>query len=266
MSTGFDYKPSWKRTNKYGKYMRYFAEYLKYGDFKSLSNSLKFVFTHKLPQKDYEARSGMGKFIIRKETNDFQFINYAYEKAIKDFFTRNIESFDVFIDVGACIGEYDIWLAKQGKRCVAIEPISYEGLRRNIALNKVEDKIQVFACGVGAKREKVYFEIVDKNIGASHVERDLNKEPNVDIVPLDEVLKQANISPDDRVIMKLDIEGMEPEAIAGAKEFITRQKSLRVIYEHFKEDNYRNDKALLAISNFTFENLDVVNRFAIKKA
>ena len=262
----FEYRPSWKNTSKYGKYMRYFAEYLKHGDFKSLGFSLKFMFTHKLPEQDYEASSSMGKFMIRKNTNDFQFINYAYEKAIKDFFIANMDSFDVFIDVGACIGEYDIWLAKKGKRCIAIEPISYEGLRRNISMNKVEDKIKVFPCGVGEKRERVYFEIVDKNIGASHVERDVNKEPNVDIVPLDEILQQAGISPDDRVIMKLDIEGMEPEAIAGGKEFISRQKNLRVIYEHFKEDNYRNDKALLAISGFSFENLDEVNRFAIKKA
>ena len=89
---------------------------------------------------------------------------------------------------------------------------------------------------------------------------------NLRYARLDEILSQANISPDDRVIMKLDIEGMEPEAIAGARSFISRQKNLRVIYEHFKEDNYRNDKALLAVCDFSFENLDEVNRFAIKKA
>src|SRR6266700_4038807 len=126
------------------------------------------MFTHKLTYEDYKENSGMGRFMVRKNTNDFQFINYAYEKAIKDYFIKNIDTFDVFIDVGACIGEYDIWLAKKGKRCIAVEPISFKGLERNIALNKAEDRIQVFPCGVGAKREKVYFEIVDKNIGASH--------------------------------------------------------------------------------------------------
>src|SRR6266567_403395 len=130
MSSAFEYKPSWKKTSKYGKYLRYFAEYLKYGDFKSLRFSLKFMFAHKLPAEDYEANSGMGRFMIRKNTNDFQFVNYAYEKAIKDYFIKNIDTFDVFIDVGACIGEYDIWLAKKGKRCIAVEPISFKGLER----------------------------------------------------------------------------------------------------------------------------------------
>ncbi len=265
MSSPFEYKPSWKSTSKYGKYFLYFTEYLKYGDFKSLGASLRYMFAHKLPRFDYQTSSGMGKFIIRKNSQDFQFINYAYEKAIKDFFVSQIDTFDVFIDVGACIGEYDIWLARQGKRCVAIEPVSFAGLRRNIELNKVEDKIVTFQCGAGAQKERVYFEILENYLGASHFDPEADKEPNVDIEKLDDLLKRANLSDSDRIIMKLDIEGMEPQAIEGAKEFIASRKDLRIIYEHFQEDNYRNDKALLAIADFTFQNLDKVNRLAIKK-
>ena len=65
--------------------------------------------------------------------------------------------------------------------------------------------------------------------------------------------------------MKLDVEGMEPEAIRGAKILISTYKDLRIIYEHFLEDDYRNDKSLLEISDFSFENLDTVNRLATKK-
>ncbi|MBA4445858.1 hypothetical protein FHL01_10755, partial [Cylindrospermopsis raciborskii CS-506_C] len=110
------YKPSWKNLSKYGVYIHYFVEYLKHGDLKSLGASLKYVLTHKLPQQDYTTSSGMGKFLIRKNTTDFQFINYAYEKSIKDYLRNNLNNFDVFIDLGACIGEYSIWLAKEGKR------------------------------------------------------------------------------------------------------------------------------------------------------
>jgi FkbM family methyltransferase len=265
MDSAFEYKPSWRNTGKYGKYLQYFAEYLKYGDFRSLGVSLKYMFAHKLPETDYETNSAMGKFIVRKNTNDFQFINFAYEKAIRNYLVKQMDTFDVFIDLGACIGEYDIWLARQGKRCIAVEPISHKGLVRNIALNKVEDKITVFTCGVGHKRDKVYFEILENYIGASHINRSANKEPNVEIERVDDLLSHCNLSPSDRVIMKLDIEGMEPEAIEGAAAFILSCKDLRIIYEHFKEDNYRNDKALLAIADFSFVNLDAVNRLAIKK-
>lgn len=265
MSTAFEYRPNWKNPGKYGKYVAYFAEYLKYGDYKSLGVALKYMFTHKLPRTDYVAHSALGTFNIRRNTNDFQFINYAYEKGIRDYLAAHMASFDVFIDIGACIGEYDIWLAKNGKRCIAVEPVSFKGLNENIELNKVTDKITVFTCGVGAKKDRVYFDVLD-NIGASQVSKDAGKEPNVDIELIDDLVKRCDIKPTDRIIMKLDIEGMEPEAIAGAAEFIRSRSDIRVIYEHFKEDNYMNDKALLKVANFDFSNLDEVNRLAIKKA
>ena len=79
------YHPSWKNLNKYFIYLNYFWEYIKYNDFKSLRASLRYVLNNSLPQDEYETKSGMGRFSIRKNSTDFQFINYAYEKSIKDY-------------------------------------------------------------------------------------------------------------------------------------------------------------------------------------
>ena len=224
------YKPSWKNFNKYFIYLKYLSEYLKYGDFKSLKTSLKYVMTHQLPEREFEAKSAMGRFLIRKSTTDFQFINYAYEKRIKDYLLKEVENFDVFIDVGACIGEYCIWLAKKGKRCIAIEPVNFEGLRRNVMLNRLENNVQVYPVGVGNKKEKVYFEILEFVTSSSHIDRKSTNEPNVDIERLDDLFPRFNLQDGDRVIMKLDVEGMEVEAIQGAREMISKIKNLRVIY------------------------------------
>lgn len=258
------YKPSWKNLSKYGVYIHYFVEYLKHGDLKSLGASLKYVLTHKLPQQDYTTSSGMGKFLIRKNTTDFQFINYAYEKSIKDYLRNNLNNFDVFIDLGACIGEYSIWLAKEGKRCIAVEPVNYKGLINNIQLNGLQDRIRVFPCGVGDKKEKVFFNIPDGVTSSSFMDKESTNEPNGEIDTLDNIMAAAGIAKDARIIMKLDVEGMEPEAIRGGANFINSCSNLRVIYEHFPEDDYRNDKCLLAVCNFTFNNLDEVNRVATK--
>ena len=265
MADVFEYKPSWKNTSKYGIYARYFAEYLRYGDIKSLIASLRYVLTHRLPARDYETKSGMGKFLIRGNTTDFQFINYAYEKSVKDYINSQLDSFDTFIDLGACIGEYNIWLGHHGKRCIAVEPVNFKGLQRNVQLNKLEHCVQVYPCGVGAKKERVYFQILDGVTSSSHIDRSAAREPNVDIETVDNIVKMAGVAPSDRVLMKLDVEGMECEVIEGAKEFIRSATSLRIIYEHFREDNFRNDKALLALADFEFHNLDAVNRLAIKK-
>ena len=105
-TTATQYKPSLSDPAKYMVYLDYLKEYLACKDFKSLGASLKYVFTHKLPSEDFETKSRMGSFHIRKQTTDFQFINYAYERKVKEYMEKNLDSFDVFIDAGACIGEY----------------------------------------------------------------------------------------------------------------------------------------------------------------
>jgi hypothetical protein len=97
------------------------------------------------------------------------------------------------------------------------------------------------------------------------MEKESNKEPNVDIETLDSLTDKFNISPNDRVLMKMDVEGMEPELIEGARHFIANHKNLTLIYEHFEADDYRNDKALSAISKFRFSDIDGVNRVATKE-
>jgi FkbM family methyltransferase len=258
------YKPSLFNPSKYLIYIDYFKEYIACKDFKSLGASLKYVLTHKLPKEDYEAKSRMGDFLIRKGTTDFQFINHAYERKIKKYMEDNLDSFDVFIDAGACIGEYCIWLGKKGKRCIAIEPVNFAAVRKNIDLNNLQDKVQLFACGLGNKKERVYFNIPTGIPSSSYMDKDSKKEPNVDIETFDDLFQRMNIKPTDRILMKLDVEGMEVELIQGAQNFIKTHKNLTLIYEHFKTDNYRNDKALLAYADFKFSDIDPVNRLAVK--
>ncbi len=261
-----NYKPSWKKFGKYNVYFRYFTEYIRNGDMKSLATSLKYVFTHKLSPQDYVASSKMGRFLIRKGTTDFQFINFAYETAIKKYMLSAIDEFDVYIDIGACIGEYCIWLAGLGKKCIAIEPVNFEAIRANVALNNLNDRVQVFNCGLGSKRERVYFNIPKGVTSSSHVDRETNKEPNVDIETLDNICQQFNISPTDRVLIKLDVEGMETEVIQGGRNFMRNLKDLRLIYEHFETDNLTNAEILGSVGNFVTSDLDEVNRLAVKQS
>jgi FkbM family methyltransferase len=206
----------------------------------------------------------MGKFLVRKGTTDFQYINYAYEREIKKYIEQNLGSFDVFIDIGACIGEYSIWLAGLGKKCIAIEPVNYKAVFKNIELSRQGNRIKVFTCGLGSKKEHVYFQVLAENTGASYRDKDAKEEPNVHIETFDSLIDQFDIKDSDRVLIKLDAEGMEPEVFAGAKEFIRRQKHLTFIYEQFQGDT-SNDKALSAIADFDIRDIDIANRIAVKK-
>lgn len=260
-----NYKPSWKKFNKYTIYFRYFTEYIKNGDLKSLITSLKYVFTHKLSNADYVAESQMGRFLIRKGTTDFQFINFAYETDVKKFMLSALDTFDVYIDIGACIGEYCIWLAKMGKKCIAVEPVNYSAIVSNVELNALSDRVHIFNCGLGSKKERVYFNIPKGVTSSSFLDRSVNGEPNVDIETLDNICSQFNIGPSERVLIKLDVEGMETEVIAGGLNFLKSLKDLQLIYEHFETDELNDSNVLGKIGNFKTTDLDDVNRLAVKQ-
>ncbi|RFS19574.1 FkbM family methyltransferase [Chitinophaga silvatica] len=260
------YYPSWKNVSQYKQYLSYFGEYVRYGDWKSLSASLKMVLLNKPSQKEWNTTSAMGRFKIRKGTTDFQFINYAYERQVRDYLKQQItdRKFDAFIDIGACIGEYDIWLASLGIQCVAFEPVNYKAIEENIKLNNVGDKIKLYACGLGSKQEKVNFNVMTTVTGSSYIDRNSTSEGNIPIERFDDLLPQLGLNPAMNVIVKLDVEGMETEVLEGARQFISTYPHLRVIFERYENDNTVNDK-LSELADFRFERIDKYNYLAIKQ-
>ena len=51
-------------------------------------------------------KSRFGIFETRPNSLDFQHVNYSYELRIKRFIEK--EDFNVFLDIGACLGEFSI--------------------------------------------------------------------------------------------------------------------------------------------------------------
>ena len=260
------YKPKWSDLHRYSTFIKYLKEYVSFGDFKSVKASLQYVIANKLPKQEYITHSRMGKFWIRKGTNDFQYINYTYEKHVKKYINDNLDAFDVFIDIGACIGEYCIWLSHHGKRCIAFEPVNFKAIQKNVELNNKASQIKVFPCGLSNKREKVYFNILEDATGSSYYDRtQTNREPNVQLEAFDELFALMNIKETDRVLIKVDAEGMEAEVFQGAQQFIRRHKNLTFIYEKFQINDNRHDNALVAIADFELSDIDESNRLAVKK-
>jgi len=196
-----------------------------------------FTVFNQLPKEDYVTSSEMGIFLIRKDTTDFQFINFAYESAVKKYIERNLNEFEVFIDAGACIGEYDIWLAGFGKRCIVFEGVNFKAIQQNIALNRP----------------------ASRNI-------DLYPIALNDMNTIDSLIKEKQfiIFSTESVLMKMNVKGREEEMIRGAAGFIENARNLAIIYEHSPKGRYRTERALSAIADFTFSDIDPLNRLAVK--
>lgn len=255
--------------SKIKTYAFYFWEYLKYGDFVSIAASVKYLIFKQSHPNDRIIRSSIGKFHCRKNTNDFQFANYRYEWGVKKFLLERRKNFDVFIDGGSCIGEYCILLTRMGIRCVAFEPVepNFDILKKNIALNGMSDKIPAFHCGLGESQRKAGFYFNPVNTGASHLAKpDERADFFTCIRPFDDFLPEMGLKPDDRIMFKLDVEGMEAEAIRGTKQFLKEFKHVTFVAEDKHIGETLIKKTLNELADFEFGIVDDFNMFAVKKS
>jgi FkbM family methyltransferase len=209
----------------------------------------------------------MGQFLVRAETLDFQYINYAYEIDIKRFLLH--EKFDVFMDIGACLGEYSIWLGKNGKKCLAFEPVvdSFQMIEHNIQLNKVAEHVKAYNYGLGKHNSIENFKINHTNPGAS--KRVAQKDSNtfeLQIFKLDDIFEQFEIKQTDRIAIKIDVEGMEVEMLEGAQNFLKHFPHVVLIIEEKLSGAGEIQNILNQIGKFEFGIIDQFNIYARKIA
>ena len=146
------------------------------------------------------------------------------------------ENSDYFFDVGACWGIYSLRLAKKfnNLNIKAIEPIKRNVQRINNSINKNNfTNIQVFHTAAG-----------DQN-GAIELGSNSEWSPNYKINETNvEVTEQSSIKilddlfdlDNQKIVMKIDVEGFEFEMLSGAKETLKNNQSylqIEIRYENY---------------------------------
>ncbi len=252
---------------KFKTYFRYLFEYLRHGDILSVLASINYVLRGKSLPFDRVITTSIGKFYCRKNTNDFQFANYYYEWGVKRFLLKNSRSWSVFINGGACIGDYCMLLAGKDIRCIAFEPVpdNFRILEKNLEMNQLQKQVTAFPIGLGETNCMVPFEFNPVNTGASHIKRDgKSGDHEVQIKTLDSVIPELNLKVTDRILVMLDIEGMEAEAIRGSREFIRSFPNLTFVLEDKHVGHKPIQEALSEIAVFEFGDVDEFNIYARK--
>ena len=251
--------------NRIKVYTLYFYEYLRYFEFRSAINAILYMFTRKSFSGGRRIKTSMGIFDTRKNTLDFQYINYAYEIEIKHFIEKH--SFDVFFDIGACLGEYCIWLGKKGYRCMAFEPVydSYYMISKNITLNEVNEKVTAYNYGLGSAHSIEHFQLNKTNPGANkRVDNATENTQKFEINAMDDVFETFGLSKSTKILMKIDVEGMEVEMINGAKRFFQYFDDITLIIEEKLTGESRIINTLNDICLFEYGNVDNFNIYAKK--
>ena len=248
-------------------YFWYLFEYLKHGDFRSIIAAINYLLFRKSHQKDRIIQTSTGKYYCRKNTNDFQFANFRYEWGVKKFILDRLTDFSVFIDGGACTGEYGVWLSQQNTRCIAFEPVqnNYEIILKNLELNRLGNRVEAFPFGLGDRNMQVNFAFDPVNTGSSHMTSNAEvSQFTSEIRTFDSFLPELNFKVDDRILFKLDVEGMEAEAINGAADFIRKFPNILFILEVKHSGKQRVIDTLNSLAEFEIGDVDEYNIFAKK--
>jgi len=170
-----------------------------------------------------------------------------YEYKLLQFMSKFLTTNDLFIDVGANIGNHSLFLsASTGCRVVAIEPNPElcAAVRESIKINGLERKVELVEKGVGRSADRAFFkEYNPSNIGAQSLTfaghgREVVG-PEIEVTTIDSL----NVSTNVRMI-KIDVEGMEEDVVLGAMGVIQRDHPILFI-EAGDSDSFNRLSALL---------------------
>ena len=130
---------------------------------------------------------------------------------------RCLKAGDSFVDVGANIGAYTLWVATligpTGKG-IAVEPQPsvLARLRANLALNP-DFNVQVFPCGAGPVEAVMHLSIGSTNEGGASLATAGGGGHQIEVAirPLLDMINEAGLTRIDA--LKIDIEGFEDQAL-----------------------------------------------------
>lgn len=130
------------------------------------------------------------------------------------------------VDVGASVGNHTLWLAAVcDLAVVAIEPLDHPRLARNLALNDLNGQVELWPFALGDEPEEAYVTGPPAHV----VGEELYPEDGVvDVHRLD------SFDLTDVALIKIDVEGMEPQVLRGAEETIRRERP--VIYAEAQDE------------------------------
>lgn len=195
--------------------------------------------------------------VLRYDLSDSYWSSYArdirsYEPEMWFIADRFVGSDTIFIDCGANIGLWSCYAAEKIKskhQVIAIEPGAsvLPRLRQNIQLNGGDITLleeAVWSKSGISKTFMVYAGHASSSLIIADHQRRLLRTISVQTVCIDDIVDHAlNQAPNaTNIVIKLDIEGAEQEALAGAMQTLFRRNTL-LIYEDHSQDRASTNTA-----------------------
>ncbi|MEI7463122.1 MAG: FkbM family methyltransferase, partial [Candidatus Taylorbacteria bacterium] len=149
-----------------------------------------------------------------------------------------------------------------------------ESIIGNIERNGLNQMITAHQYGLGSKPSVEDFIFVSKNTGASHLasihtdyvetKGETGTIVKAEIKTLDSVLSTIKYSNEDKILIKIDAEGMEIDVLQGGKEFIRKHPHFLIVMESKHSGAERIKEYLKTVGNFIYLEVDDDNLAIMK--
>ncbi len=172
-----------------------------------------------------------------RQTNDMDLLERAFEKNHKQYYPgaeiMPLGKDEVFVDAGAYNGETSLEFAKEVEKYEKIyamepDPCMFRIMRDYLKVKGLKD-VEYVDKGAYSGQGEVSFDY-DVTTGSSHISEDGKNV--IKTISIDEMLGGRRAS-----FIKMDIEGVEREAIEGCRRTIDKYKPKLAISIYHKEDD-----------------------------
>ena len=172
--------------------------------------------------------------------------SFRYEDELELLFKDSIGIDYTLIDCGANFGYWSVLISSRpygSHKTIAIEPSSqnFTKLANNAKING--NRFEVMKCAIGAARGTARLS------GTKHEALSIAGGANsggeeVPVIALDNLVDDGKVAPDGKYLIKLDVEGVEIEAIKGGKRLL-QEDSVLLCEEHGNDPNHTVSRYIL---------------------
>lgn len=156
----------------------------------------------------------------------------VYEEAFLEHI-RGLDRRGAYVDIGAHLGTHTVWFATMcpSTHVHAFEPVARFArvVRRNVAANGLGDRVTVHQVGLSDRAGRATSRLSPEHQVGFDADADWAEE-SFDIVRLDRALPRDPVA-----VMKLDVEGMEAQALRGAARVLSRHRPVVYCEAHSPE-------------------------------
>ena len=172
--------------------------------------------------------------------------SFCYEDELELLFRDSVPVDYTLIDCGANFGYWSVLISSApygSHRTIAIEPSSqnFARLANNSEING--SRFEVMKCAIGAARGTARLSGT-KHEAFSIAGKAAGRGEDVPVIALDNLLDDGRISPDGKYLVKLDVEGVEIEAIKGGTRLL-QGDSVLLCEEHGNDPNHTVSRYIL---------------------